>query len=259
MSGWIKLHRKIKGWEWYSDTNTFRLFVHLLISANHKSNRWMGNNITRGQLATGYYALSKDTGLSLSQLRTSIYKLKLTSEIAVKTYNKFSIITVLKYDDYQGDDKQDDISIAEVSHKNDKQIATNKNDNNAKNEKNIMFEEFWSAYPRKVNKTLATTAFSKSLKTGVNYEIIIRGASDFAEHCRVSATETQFIPHPATWLNQCRWENDYLADAERIRTTPPSYNGKPSQTSMAISTAIKVAKDKTEAMERQKGDVDLLF
>ena len=33
MSGWIKLHRKITEWEWYSDANTFRVFMHLLLTA----------------------------------------------------------------------------------------------------------------------------------------------------------------------------------------------------------------------------------
>ena len=32
MSGWIKLHRSTTEWEWYSDHNTTRLFIHLLIN-----------------------------------------------------------------------------------------------------------------------------------------------------------------------------------------------------------------------------------
>lgn len=36
MEGWISLYRKILNWEWYSDANTFRLFIHLLLQANHE-------------------------------------------------------------------------------------------------------------------------------------------------------------------------------------------------------------------------------
>jgi len=36
MEGWIKIHRKIEARERYTDANTFRVFFHLLINANHK-------------------------------------------------------------------------------------------------------------------------------------------------------------------------------------------------------------------------------
>jgi hypothetical protein len=39
MSGWIKIHRSILEWEWYEDTNTFRLFMHLILKANHKDRK----------------------------------------------------------------------------------------------------------------------------------------------------------------------------------------------------------------------------
>ena len=41
MSGWIKIHRQILEWEWYSDTNTFRVFLHLLLKANHKEKKYI--------------------------------------------------------------------------------------------------------------------------------------------------------------------------------------------------------------------------
>ena len=41
-TGWIKLHRKFLKWEWYSDINTKSLFLHLLLTANHKDKQWQG-------------------------------------------------------------------------------------------------------------------------------------------------------------------------------------------------------------------------
>lgn len=40
--GWICLHRKILKWEWYQDTNTFRVFIHLLLNANWEDTKYMG-------------------------------------------------------------------------------------------------------------------------------------------------------------------------------------------------------------------------
>lgn len=53
MSGWIKLHRKITEWEWYSDANTFRVFMHLLLTANYEDKRWRNIDVKRGQIITG--------------------------------------------------------------------------------------------------------------------------------------------------------------------------------------------------------------
>jgi hypothetical protein len=62
MSGWIKIHRSILEWEWYEDTNTFRLFMHLILKANHKDRNYKGKLIKRGSLVTGRELLSVETG-----------------------------------------------------------------------------------------------------------------------------------------------------------------------------------------------------
>ena len=34
---WVKLFEKITEWEWYKDSNTARVFFHLLVKANYKA------------------------------------------------------------------------------------------------------------------------------------------------------------------------------------------------------------------------------
>ena len=53
MSGWVKIHRQITEWEWYRDANTFRVFMHLLLSANYEDKRWRNIDVLRGQIITG--------------------------------------------------------------------------------------------------------------------------------------------------------------------------------------------------------------
>jgi len=36
-TGWLKLHRKFKEWEWYQDSKMVHLFIHLLVTANHQN------------------------------------------------------------------------------------------------------------------------------------------------------------------------------------------------------------------------------
>ena len=41
-AGYIKLHRKLLEWEWYSDTNVKIVFLHCLLMANHDDTKWRG-------------------------------------------------------------------------------------------------------------------------------------------------------------------------------------------------------------------------
>lgn len=99
--GWIKLHRQILNWEWYSDTNTFRLFLHLLLTANFKDQKYQGKLIKKGSLLTGRDKLSYETGLSVREVRTCLERLKSTNEIAIKSNSKGTEIQVVNYDKYQ--------------------------------------------------------------------------------------------------------------------------------------------------------------
>ncbi|WP_343625390.1 hypothetical protein [Roseateles puraquae] len=67
------------------------------------------------------------------------------------------------------------------------------------------FEAFWSAYPRKVGKAAAVKAFAKVAPS----EDLLRGMLGAVAEQRQSTQWVkdggQFVPHPATWLNQQRW------------------------------------------------------
>lgn len=138
MEGWIKLHRKFIEWEWYKDKNTKIIFLHLLLLANHKDNKWQGVLIERGQLITSIEHLSRECGLTLQQTRTALNKLKTTGEITTKATNKYSLITIENYGLYQDKDEdnnkqnngQDNTQITNKQQTNNKQITTNKNEKN---------------------------------------------------------------------------------------------------------------------------------
>lgn len=102
----IKLYKKMLKWEWYDDTNTFRLFMHCLLKANWKVGEWHGLTINPGQFVTSLPNLSKETGLSIQQTRTALSHMISTGEITDKAYTKFRVITVNKWSEYQGDNRQ---------------------------------------------------------------------------------------------------------------------------------------------------------
>lgn len=162
MSGWIKLHRSLLQWEWYDDINVKVTFIHLLLSANHAPRKWRGIDIGRGQLWTSIGSLSKEVGISEKQIRNCLKKLETTSEIVIQGASNGTMITVCKYDSYQAKEETEGEQMGE-RRANDgqtmgEQWATNKNDNNYKNDKNVSVPT-----REEVEKEICTILFSRGI------------------------------------------------------------------------------------------------
>lgn len=99
--GFIKLHRKMTKWGWYQNANTFRLFVHLLLTVNYESRVFEGKTIDRGQRVVSVATLSDELKISARSIRTALNHLKSTNELTIETAGKTSIITIINYDFYQ--------------------------------------------------------------------------------------------------------------------------------------------------------------
>ena len=100
-SGWIKLHRKIKEWEWYKDSQVVHLFYHLIVSANDRDKKWKYFNIRRGEFVTSVRNISEETGIPVISVRRKLEILEKSGAILRKTTNKFTLITICKYGSYQ--------------------------------------------------------------------------------------------------------------------------------------------------------------
>lgn len=81
-------------WEWYENTNVFRLFYHCLLHTNLEDKRYCGKEIKAGQFVSSIPRISAETGLTESQVRTALKKLKDTGYISTKSTNKYTIYTV---------------------------------------------------------------------------------------------------------------------------------------------------------------------
>lgn len=90
------------GWEWFTEPNTLSVFIYLLLSARHDAGCWRGIELEAGQCITSREKISQSTGLSIQEVRTSISRLKSTNEITTKTTNKYTIVTITNYVNYQG-------------------------------------------------------------------------------------------------------------------------------------------------------------
>ena len=132
MSGWIKLHKSLKEWEWYDDHNATRLLVHLLLSVNYEDKQWKGQTIKAGTYVTSWENLSNEIGLTVKQTRVAMDKLERSKEVARYTTNKWQAISLIKWDKLQVECSKEGKQIG-------RQRATTKED---KEIKNIIIPEF---------------------------------------------------------------------------------------------------------------------
>lgn len=160
MSGWIKLHRQFKDWEWYNKSEIVHLFIHCLVKANYKDGSFQGIECKKGEFITSLKHLSEETNISIQTIRTCLKKLILTNEINVKTTNKLTKITICKYESYQSDEIETNKQLTNKQQTTNKQLTT--------------IKEYKERKEEKEDKTIPSIdeflAYAISLKPNVNIE-----------------------------------------------------------------------------------------
>lgn len=70
------------------------------------------------------------------------------------------------------------------------------------------FEKFWVEYPNKKGKGKASDSWDKINPSKSLIEKIIKAVKDQRESPDWIKEGGKYIPHPTTWLNQCRWDDE---------------------------------------------------
>lgn len=149
MNGYVKLFKNIKNWKWYKNVNTFKVFIHCLLSAYYDDFEFEDTVIKRGSFVTGREQLSIECGLTQQQVRTALNHLKSTNEITIKTTNRGTIITVVNYEQYQQrvEETTDEVTNEVTNNQptNNQQVTTNKNikNNNKYKKENIKRKKYF--------------------------------------------------------------------------------------------------------------------
>ena len=70
------------------------------------------------------------------------------------------------------------------------------------------FAEFWKAYPKKIGKQSALKAWKRIRPTAELHAKIIDAVAVAKGTDQWARENGRFIPHPTTWLNQGRWDDE---------------------------------------------------
>ena len=250
--GFIKLHRQMLGWGWYTDTATKCVFLHLLLLAAWEEGSYREVRLAPGQAVSSIRELSAQTGVSVQSVRTALRHLKSTGEITQEPRGKYSVFTIENYARYQGAGAGGDWQPTRQRHGGGtgpdiKKQRSKDTLSGAEGEKSGAgagqelagacgpgtggtetggtdpcsagagdpegFGAFWAAYPKKRARADAARAW-KAL------------APDHGLQARMlSALESQkagaewqreggrFVPYPGAWLRGRRWEDEPAGQA----------------------------------------------
>ena len=146
MDGWIKLHRKSLESSVFQNPTIWAVWCWCLVKASHKLQKFPFNGkdieIKPGQFITGRVIGASECHISEQSWRTAMGYLKSTSRITSQSSNKFTIITILKWEEYQTTNQQSNQPLTNQQPTSNQPVTTYKNDKNVKNDKNFNTENF---------------------------------------------------------------------------------------------------------------------
>jgi hypothetical protein len=70
----------------------------------------------------------------------------------------------------------------------------------------MSFDKFYALYPRKQGRRAAEKSWQRL--SSLEQQDALEALPNHIEYWKLKQTEKEFIPHPATWLNQGRWEDE---------------------------------------------------
>lgn len=236
--GYVRLWRKTLDSGLLQHPTAWQVFGFLLMSATRSNRKLM----VAGQvfeLQPGDYAISvaglcEALKLTTRQCRTALNVLEKLEIVTIKTTNKGSLISLINWHRYQGEgqagDKQSDKQATSARQTSDKPIEQElKNINITPTLSSLRSErasptaktfpqeflDFWAAYPKKTGKDAAYRAWQTKKR-----ERRLPAIDDLLKAVRKAKASDQwqedggkYIPNPATWLNQGRWEDEAVEDS----------------------------------------------
>lgn len=233
MSGWIKLHRQIVTSSKFADPDILRLWILCLTKAAHKETVAVIDRqeipLLPGQFVTGRFSLHEDYNSVLAPRKkikdTTLWnwlqRLEKWGDLDIKSTNKYSVVTVLKWTEYQGTLTTEPQQIDNRLTTEPQQFDTNKKLKKKEELKHIVasdecdssFESFWKVYPKKDGKAPCFKKWQSYWKAKkLNPDEVMAGFQrykSFVEHERNVRKFDRAWLSPLTFLNQRQWESEW--------------------------------------------------
>lgn len=219
--GYVKLWRKGVDSAVFSDPHLWQLWCWILMRANWTPNTTSvktgrGNTLVDlfpGQFVYGRHTAAERLKTPPSSIRNRMQTLKNLKMVDIQPDKHYSIVTVLNWDLYQGNEIRGGQPTGQASGQPKDNQRTKRRIKRIKrnNSYTTDFEKFWSVYPRRIGKQVAFIAWLKVVESYPATDII-SAAEEYAAECEREQREERYVLHPSTFLNKDRWKDYCLED-----------------------------------------------
>lgn len=210
--GYIKAYRKTMKSRVFKNEGLFKVWMWCLWKASYNE-QWVilktgkGSievHLLPGQFIFGRESAAKELGMKPSTVRNRIQKLKKMGNVDIKVASQYSIIIIINWDTYQVPNEKED-------RRKDRQRTGKGHIQEGKEGKEDIYAQsfcaFWNLYPRKVEKKRAFKIWQK-LNPDEKLAKAILSAVERQKNSEWKDREFKHIPHPSTWLNGERWNDE---------------------------------------------------
>lgn len=188
---YIKVFRSFLQWERYDEEKTMRVFLHLLLTANHQDKKRRWQLIKRWQILTSHWHLAKELRYTIQNVRTVLNNLKSTWEINVESTNKNTMITLINYEKYQQRDDKPTTKPTIGQQAPNEQPTTNNNEKNERMNNIYIHRNSKNIITHKKITTDIEKAINKAWRNYTDDEII-RGIDNYAQILFSEDTERDY-------------------------------------------------------------------
>lgn len=131
MDGWIKLYRQLIDCSVFKNPSLLKVWIWCLLKASHDGYTTMVGlqnvSIEKGQFVFGRKKAADELDMTESSIYRFIKKLENEKMLNIKTNNKYSIISIEKYNEYQYEENKNEQQKNNKKTTNEQQMNTNKN------------------------------------------------------------------------------------------------------------------------------------
>lgn len=195
------------------DDAAFRTWVELLCTAC-KAEDGGNTHLTENDIDWAFRRNARETLQKL--LQRDLVTVTETGEIVITSWEKrqkksdssTDRVRAHRQKAKQDKDSQEDYQDETLQKRKGNGLEKRREEKNKDTSLDAMFEEFWTAYPKKVSKAAALKAYRKIKPSESLQAEILAAVSRAKTSVDWSKDDGQFIPYPASWLNARRWEDE---------------------------------------------------
>ena len=217
--GYVKLYRSLLNKGYWEDPEYIKLWLYLLLNATFYPREYLAGGkileLKQGQLITGRRKLAEALRINEYKVLRILKCFENEQQIAQEGHSKYTIITILNWDKYQGSAQQDAQLVHNTCTTRAQHVHTNIRKKEGKNVYNTLaqeaaqtdFEKFWAAYPKKKSKLDAVAAWKQTEKIRPPIEELLKKLARQRSSEDWKREDWRYVPYPATWLRAGGWDD----------------------------------------------------